>query len=205
MSHFELVIIGAHIGVHIIDQIKLFKNQKILLIEPVPHNLKTLRANVAKYRNIIIEPITIGQKKEIREFYFIKEKSIGKLKKHWASGIGSFNKEHILSHKTKRFKVNDSDINKINIQCLSINDLIKKYSISSINTLQIDVEGAEYEILSELDFNRIVINKILFESKHFDGPFKEGNKLKDILKKLEKNNYNIKKIDNENILAEKII
>ena len=83
--------------------------------------------------------------------------------------------------------------------------MIKKYSISSINTLQIDVEGAEYEILSELDFNRILINKILFESKHFDGPFKEGNKLKDILKKLEKNNYNIKKIDNENIFAEKII
>ena len=191
-------------GAHILNQVELFKKEKILLIEPVPHNLKTLRSNISKYDNVIIEPIAIGEKKEVREFFFIKEKSISKLKKHWASGIGSFNKEHIFSHKTKRFKVEDSDIEKINIQCLSINDLLKKHSISSINILQIDVEGSEYEILSKLDLNKVSISKILFESKHFDGPFKEGSKLKDILKKLEKNNYYIKKIDNENISAEKI-
>ena len=55
--------------------------------------------------NFIIEQITLGIKKETRDFYFIKEGSISKLKKHWASGIGSFKKDHILSHKSKRFKV----------------------------------------------------------------------------------------------------
>tara|TARA_Y100000590_G_scaffold431545_1_gene546445 strand:- start:34 stop:651 length:618 start_codon:yes stop_codon:yes gene_type:complete len=203
LNHFGLVIIGAHTGVYLIDEIELFKNEKILLIEPVPHNLKELRLNISKYKNVIIEPITIGKKKEIREFYFIKEESIRILKKHWASGIGSFSKEHILNHKTKRFKVDETHIDKINIQCLSINQLIEKYSISSITKLQIDAEGAEYEILSELDLNKVIINKILFEFKHFDGTFKEGNKLKEILKKLENYQYKLIKIDNENMLAEK--
>ena len=66
MNHFGLVIIGAHTGIFLIDQIELFKKEKILLIEPVPHNLKILRANVSKYNNVVIEPITIGQKNEIR-------------------------------------------------------------------------------------------------------------------------------------------
>ncbi len=205
MNHFGLVIIGAHTGVFLIDQIESFKKEKILLIEPVPHNLKTLRMNVSKYNNVIIEPITIGQKNEIRDFYFIKEESIDKLKKHWASGIGSFSKEHILNHKTKRFKVDETHIDKINIQCLSINELIEKHSISTITKLQIDAEGAEYEILNSLDLDKVVINQILFESKHFDGTFKEGDKLKEILKKFENYKYKIIKIDNENMLAEKML
>jgi len=205
LNHFGLVIIGAHTGVFLIEQIELFKKEKILLIEPVPHNLKTLRMNVSKYNNVIIEPIAIGQKNEIRKFYFIKEESIGKLKKHWASGIGSFSKKHILNHKAKRFKVDETHIDMINIQCLSINELIKKHSISTITKLQIDAEGAEYEILNALDLNKVVVNQILFESKHFDGTFKEGNKLQIILKKFENYNYKITKVDNENMLAEKIL
>jgi hypothetical protein len=73
----------------------------------------------------------------------------------------------------------------------------------SIDKLQIDVEGAEYEILNSIDYNKMNINKILFESKHIDGTFKEGEKLKLIKEKLIRNNYKLTNIDEENILAEK--
>ena len=43
MKNFGLVIIGAHIGAHIINDIETYKNQNILLIEPVPHNLEALK------------------------------------------------------------------------------------------------------------------------------------------------------------------
>ena len=99
--------------------------------------------------------------------------------------------------------VSDSDIEQIDIQYLSFSNLIEKYSISSIDLLQIDVEGAEFEILSSIDFEKIKINKIIFEFKHFDGTFKEGPKLKLIKEKLIKFNYQLKEIDKENILAEK--
>ena len=69
--------------------------------------------------------------------------------------------------------------------------------------LQIDVEGAEYKIMNSIDYNKIKIKNIFFESKHFDGTFTEGEKLKKIKDKLILNGYNLKQIDKENILATK--
>ena len=81
--------------------------------------------------------------------------------------------------------------------------MLKKYSIKKIEKLQIDVEGAEYKIMKSINYESIKINKILFESKHFDGTFKEGKKLYEIKKKLLSNGYNLEQIDKENILASK--
>ena len=69
--------------------------------------------------------------------------------------------------------------------------------------LQIDAEGSEFEIMDSIDYKNIKINKIFFESKHFDGTFNEGEKLNQIKKKLILNNYNLKQVDKDNILAEK--
>ena len=43
----------------------------------------------------------------------------------------------------------------------------------------------------------------MFEYKHFDGYQKIGEKLEEILKKFEENNYKTSKVDEENILAVK--
>ena len=47
----------------------------------------------------------------------------------------------------------------------------------------------------------IKINSIQFEFKHFDGTFKQGQKLKLIKEKLFSNGYELKQLDDENILA----
>jgi len=203
LKNFGLVVIGAHIGVHILADIEDYKNHNILLIEPVPHNFKILKKNTPNYESIKFEQLTIGKDNKVRKFYFIKEDSIHKLGKHWASGIGSFDKQHIINHKTKRFNVSDNDIETIDIQSSTFNDLMDKYSVSTIDKLQIDVEGAEYEILDSIDYKKIQINKIMFESKHFDGTFNEGLKLELIKKKLILNNFDLTQVDQENILAQK--
>ena len=138
-----------------------------------------------------------------KNFFFVKGSSISKLGKHWASGIGSFKKDHILNHKSKRFQITDDDIDEILIEFINFETLIKKFKIKKIDRLQIDVEGAEFDILNSIDFDRIDIKSILFESKHFDGTFKEGPKLDFIKKKLLSNGFNLSKLDEENILAEK--
>ena len=61
-----------------------------------------------------------------KDFYFVKGNSINKLKKHWASGIGSFDKNHLISHRSKRFLIEDNDIDKVVIETLRFKDLIKK-------------------------------------------------------------------------------
>ena len=204
MEKFGLVVLGAHTGAHIIMEIKKCADKKVLLVEPVPDNLEGLKRNLIDFKNVIIEPITISNKFEIKNFYHIKAKSFIRLNKHWASGIGSFNKSHLLNHKSKRFPIEEGDIEKIQIQSIRFQDLIEKYSIVQIDKLIIDVEGSEYEILKDIDLKKIKISKIIFEYKHFDGYQKTGDKLNEILKKLKDESYSTSKIDEENILAVKI-
>tara|TARA_B100001142_G_C14039364_1_gene541426 strand:- start:11 stop:622 length:612 start_codon:yes stop_codon:yes gene_type:complete len=203
VKHFGLVVIGAHFGVWLSEKISEYKNTNVLLIEPVPYNYKILKDTYKNNKNILICTKAVFSENSKKNFYFVKEESIPKLGKHWASGIGSFDKQHILNHKSKRFEIQDHDIDNIEIDFITFENLIKEYEIESIDNLQIDVEGAEYEILNSIDFKKIRINSIQFESKHFDGTFNEGPKLSIIKEKLSKNGYNLTQIDKENILAKK--
>tara|TARA_B100000674_G_scaffold462321_1_gene442206 strand:+ start:482 stop:1093 length:612 start_codon:yes stop_codon:yes gene_type:complete len=198
---FGLVVLGAHIGIHIKDEISKIKDSSILLVEPVPHNISAIKENLKEFKNIHLEPVAVASVRETKDFFFVKATSINKLKKHWASGIGSFNKNHLLNHRTKRFLIEEDDIDKIPIKTIKFQDLIEKYSITEIDKILIDIEGYEYEILKDMDLKKVRINSILFEYKHFDGYQKTGEKLEEILKKFEENNYKTSKVDEENILA----
>ena len=201
MKKFGLVVIGAHFGVWLNDELSRFDKENILLVEPVPYNYKKLKERFINSNNIQICTNAIFSENKISKFYYVNEKSISKLGKHWASGIGSFNKNHILEHRTKRFKIEDEDIDEIEIEFITFDSLIEKFEIESIDKLQIDVEGAEYEILKSINYKKTDINSIQFESKHFDGTFKEGKKLEEIKDKLISEGYNLNQIDKENILA----
>ena len=201
MKDFALVVIGAHFGVWLEDKINQCKNDNILLVEPVPYNNQILKKNFLKRSNIFICENAIFSENKIKKFFFVKEESIHKLGKHWASGIGSFDKQHILNHRNKRFLISEEDIGEIEIEFIDFDKLVQKYQIKSIKDLQIDAEGAEFEILNTIDFTKIDIKKLQFESKHFDGTFFEGPKLKIIKEKLTKNGFEITQIDKENILA----
>ena len=203
MKKFGLVVIGAHFGVWLNDELSRFDKENILLVEPVPYNYNKLEERFINSNNIQICTNAIFSEHKVSKFYYVNEKSISKLGKHWASGIGSFNKNHILDHRTKRFKIEEKDIDEIEIKFITFDNLIEKYLIESIDKLQIDVEGAEYEILKSIDYKKINISSIQFESKHFDGTFKEGAKLEKIKKKLISEGYKLNQIDNENILAKK--
>ena len=203
MQDFGLVVIGAHSGLYLKDLVVEYEGRNILLVEPVPYNYEILDSEYKDDPKITICKNAIIDKSKKDFFYYVKKDSITKLGKHWASQIGSFDKNHILNHKNKRFDIKEDDIETIQIEFITFDDLIQKYSIKSIDKLQIDVEGAEYKIMNSINFNKIEINKILFESKHFDGTFIEGKKLQEIGEKLKLNGYKLQQIDKENILASK--
>ena len=203
MQDFGLVVIGAHSGLYLKDLVNEYQERNVLLVEPVPYNSEILNSEYKDNPKITICKNAIIDKSKKDFFYYVKKKSIAKLGKHWASQIGSFDKNHILNHKNKRFDIKEDDIETIQIEFITFDDLIQKYSIKSIDKLQIDVEGAEYKIMNSINFQKIEINKILFESKHFDGTFVEGKKLQEIEEKLKSNGYKLQQIDKENILASK--
>ena len=201
MQDFGLVVIGAHSGLYLKNLIIEYHGRNVLLVEPVPYNYEILESEYKDDPKITICKNAIIDKSKKDFFYYVKKESITKLRKHWASQIGSFDKNHILNHKNKRFDIKENDIETIQIEFITFDDLIQKYSIKSIDKLQIDVEGAEYKIMNSINFQKIEINKILFESKHFDGTFMEGKKLQEIEEKLKTNGYKLQQVDKENILA----
>ena len=201
MNNFGLVVLGAHTGEYLKDLINYHINSKILLVEPVPYNFELLEKEYKAFEDIIICKKAILNCRKKDNFYYVKKDSITKLGKHWASQIGSFDKNHILNHENKRFKIQEKDIEQIEVEFITFEDLMIEYSINLIDKLQIDVEGAEYEIMKSIDYKKIRINNIIFESKHFDGTFIEGKKLQEVKEILISNGYKLKKLDKENISA----
>ena len=54
MKDFGLVVIGAHFGVWLEDEISKYNNHNILLVEPVPYNIKILEQKYSSNQNIHI-------------------------------------------------------------------------------------------------------------------------------------------------------
>tara|TARA_B100000963_G_scaffold334422_1_gene327625 strand:+ start:103 stop:720 length:618 start_codon:yes stop_codon:yes gene_type:complete len=201
MQSYGLVSIGSHTGIWLQEELKSFNLKKNILIEPVPYNINQLEENTKKFHNVIIEKSAVSDKDETVSFFYLKKDSIDQLKKHWATGIGSFDKSHLLNHRSKRFLITDDHIEEIKINCISFKSLKKKYDIQSIDKLMIDVEGAEFKILNSINYKEIKIKEIFFEKKHFDGYMKQGEKFAMIKQKLEENNFILEDVDAENILA----
>ena len=203
MNNFDLIVIGACHGFWIENDVKKCSN-KVLLIEPVKYNFNQLKNRFENYKNIIFENIAISEKNGLIDFFYVLESSIDKLKKHWASGIGSFSKEHILKHKTKKFQISEKDIKRVSIKTITFDELVKKYKIKYINKLIIDTEGFDYKIIKSINFEKIFIKEIVFEKKHLHTTFQIGNKLDEIKDFLSKKNYELFDISDENVLAKKI-
>ena len=76
MTKFGLVVLGAHIGIHIKGEIEKILPEKILLVEPVPHNVVEIKKNLNNLEGVIIEEVALSDKNEKRNFYFVKNTSI---------------------------------------------------------------------------------------------------------------------------------
>jgi FkbM family methyltransferase len=198
MSNFGLVVIGAHHGFWLENQMQV-TSKKILLVEPVKYNFLQLKERYKDLNNVYFENSFINDNNNKIDFFFVKENSIGKLGKHWASGIGSFSKKHILNHKSKHFNITDYDIDNIEIQPITFDELCEKHNINFIDKLLIDVEGSEKKIIESINYKKVLIKELTFEYKHLDGTFLFNNELKKLIKFLNNKNFQEISRDKENI------
>ena len=65
--------IGAHSGVWLTDILEEFKNQNILLVEPVPYNYEILENTFKEQVNVSICKNAILDKINKAHFYFVKK------------------------------------------------------------------------------------------------------------------------------------
>ncbi|MGH8476788.1 MAG: FkbM family methyltransferase, partial [Methylococcales bacterium] len=157
--------IGANDGI-IYDPIYPFVQQskwRGVLVEPVRIYFDRLKENYRGDDRFSFENIAISDRKEIRDFYRVQE-NIAFLPE-WVHGLGTFDPEVLMTHKwaipdLERYVVKEK------IECISFRDLIEKYQIGKIDLLLVDTEGYDYEILQQIDFERMAPGILLYEHQY---------------------------------------
>lgn len=133
-------------------------NKKIFIIEANSIHINNLKKFYDKNENVNIFNLAItpdnADNKELDFFYCLNDapnyqifsNSENFVKKHFPKGI----------------------IKKKTVECLTLSEFLKKNDIYDIDYLSIDIEGMDYEVLLNLDLNKISIKHISFEHLHLN-------------------------------------
>jgi len=161
-----IIQIGSHIGNTPNDFLynNINPNFKYIMIEPVPYLFNKLKENYKLYNNITFLNIAISNHDGFIDLYIPSEKNDFTKLVYYTNQLASTNKEHITTF------VPECIVDKINIECKTLNTIIKDYNIKEIEYLYSDTEGHDYDILMNLDLSLIRPKNIIFENKHMDGP-----------------------------------
>ena len=142
LSHPPLVVdIGAHHGIYAVLLGKLVqrKKGKLIAVEPNPDAFRILQENVASNG---LSDTVICEKSAIMERSGTVRLAVEDDQSHvvWADGPNS-----------------------VNVAALSMQELLKKYSVGSVDLLMIDVEGAELNVLRSIEWRSTKVGRIFCE------------------------------------------
>ncbi len=170
--------------------IKKYKTDSIL-IEPIPEFFSELKFNYSNFSNIKLINAAVTDEKAKQYIYSVKKKFRDSYGGH-AKAISSFNLNHLLKHGIKK-----RHIEKLNINSISVKNLIDTYKIKDIDLFYVDAEGHDGEIILSLLNNSVECKIIIFEFIHI-----QNKLLENVIEKLKYKKYNFFPI-NENLVCMK--
>lgn len=164
-DEFFFVQIGSNDGVihdPLFQYIRKYRWRGIL-VEPVAFYFKRLVDNYQHDERLIFENVAISDDEESRDLYKVKE-GLDFLPK-WTTGLGSFYLPVLLKH---QWAIPDLEkyIVKEQVRCKTFNRLMEDHQVERIDLLMIDTEGYDFEIIKQIDFNRLKPATIIYERKH---------------------------------------
>ena len=142
-THVDYLQIGAHEGNTENDSIfhTDLKNKNMILIEPVPYLFQKLKANYASKcedNNIQFLNIAVSNNNDNLTLYVPSPENDFAKFPYWASQLASTNKEHIVKHSKFSSDIINLKIDEIKVPCFTLNNLIERMNIISIDKLIID-------------------------------------------------------------------
>ena len=187
----SIIQIGANDGRRFDDLNKFVKKYTpyVIFVEPIKSYFKELKKNYSNQKNLYFENCAVSVKNEINQLYSVKDSKLKFYDDH-VVGITSFSKNHLIKHGIKK-----KDIIKVDVQSISVKDLIKKYSIKTLDLIMIDAEGYDGTIVIDLLDISLIRPIIIFEYIHIENSIFEK-----CLSLLNEKNYIFFKI-NENIIC----
>lgn len=197
---WDLIHVGSHVGDYHTDKFfhTLSSNSKVIFVEPVAALFEKLIHNCNKYypeNNFIHLNCAISNKNGTLTLYTpdveifsdaVLQMYIERELVNWVDQLTSVHKNHIRDHYI------NVPPKELVVKCITLNSLIEQYNITSLDTLYIDTEGHDYEVLEGLDLDKLKPKRIVFEHKHMEGTnMKPGKRYRTLLAKLFSYGYNL--------------
>lgn len=159
-----------------------------IFVEPLPTAFEMLKNNNRhlKQSDLKFVNAAISSSEENLSFWTYGDNFLSNLsleEKLSYQRKSSFNKKHLLKHLNhlEHNSLDDFDkfLQEIKVPCLTLEELMQKYWPSNkINLLMIDAEGHESSIIRGINFQKVDIDVIYFESAHLG---KQRQEIYDIL------------------------
>jgi len=160
-DNFFFIQVGANDG-KMVDPIRehiLKYNWRGIMVEPIPDYFESLKKNYKGAKGLIFEQLAISSENSnpIKIYYLEKNNESEKVHEYWHFGLAgiSFNDNEIW--KKSKF----SSVTTVPVK--TVGYLQEKYNIPSLDLLQIDAEGMDYEVIKGIDFTKSAPRVINFE------------------------------------------
>lgn len=153
------------------------KNYSGIFIEPVDFCFKRLQENYKNVYNsknrLIFENLAIGLTADRKKIYYLPEdarqKSFSELPNTYDQ-LGSFNINHIIKHLGEQII---PYIVETEVDCCPLQAVLDKHNVGRIDLVHIDVEGFDFQVLSQIDLEKYKPKLILYEHTHLTESEKE--------------------------------
>lgn len=197
---WEILQVGSHIGAYFTDKVfyQLRSTTKAILIEPVNLLFKKLVQNCNEHypgHNFALLNLAISNKIGTIKLYMpdieiyspqIEPLYIEKGLPQWTDQLASTIQTHAQEHNI------NLPVKEIKVPCITLNDIVEQYNITSLEQLYIDTEGHDYEVLDGLNLEKLKPKKIVFEHKHMEGTNKQpGIRYRTLMEKLLSHQYRV--------------
>ncbi|MFC1842080.1 FkbM family methyltransferase [Candidatus Dependentiae bacterium] len=150
--------IGASDGIKISNT--LFFEQYLewdgICVEPMPHFFKQLEKN----RSCICIEGCIADFNGTAKFLQVHGYA------NMLSGLANYYDPRHIQRIESEIRSHGGKKEFTEVQCYTLESILNKYNISSIDFLSIDTEGNEYSILKSIDFDKIFIDVICVENNY---------------------------------------
>lgn len=143
--------IGAYDGVSTDPLRKYIErcNWRGVLVEPQPHCAEKLRTLYQHNPNIHVVEAAVDAQPGSRNLYTVDTENLPT----WTGGLASFDRDNVLRHAELVPGLADK-IKTLSVPCKTFNDIIAQLGVSTIDLLQMDVEGADGLLLSLFPFEK---------------------------------------------------
>jgi FkbM family methyltransferase len=146
--------IGAFDGVGDDDLHDLIRSHCLrgVLVEPQPGAFARLQQTYVDQPQVMLLQAAIAEREGHRDLYVRKSKT---------SMAASFDREHLRRH-----NIAATDIGSIRVPCHTVESALRHAGLSSVDILQIDAEGYDWEIIRSIDFNQVRPSIVRFEYRN---------------------------------------